>query len=178
MRDYIEYLETKPLKHLVMDNTGRVGIDYADKVGKPASYFYGSWLVAKEPVTVYSSPNGTPLKKLNTGSTVGRIYSHNDRDGEIWWVLENNGGAVKHAPGRFDTSIAMETSSGQKHEELMLDLQKDPIGDTVKTLATGVTDTVKGVGESLSFLGGNLKWVLLGLGILMLVFSYTKLKTA
>lgn len=184
MRDYIEYLENKPLKHLVMDDHGKIGIDYADKL-KDASYYVGSWLVAKVPVKIYSSAGGTTvIANVNTGGNVGRIYSYVMKpDGSLYWQLEGvsgngTGGFVKHVPGAFSNQIALDTASGKEHEELITELEKEPIGDAAKAIATGATDIVKGAGKTLSVLGDNLIWIILAAIAGVLLLSYTKFKTA
>jgi len=54
MDPYIQRLENKALKHLVVDGAGRVPIDHADEI-KTANYYVGGWLVAKKPVEIMSA---------------------------------------------------------------------------------------------------------------------------
>lgn len=176
MRDYIEYLQEKTLKPFIMDSTGRIGIDYADMAGKPASYFIGSWLTALQPVTIYSNAStNNPIKKLQSGDIVGRIVSYVESNGKIWWMLEGERGFVEHGPGRFDSAVALETSSGKEHDEKIIELEKEPLSEGIKTLGGVASDSIKGIG---SFLSGNILILVIGVVIAVAIFGYSKYKTA
>lgn len=84
---------------------------------KTADYYINSTLVAKVPVTVYSSPGGTVLREVAPGSVVGEVYSYIQRDGDLWWQLKE-GGFAKHGKGVFDEKMAENTSRGKQEEIL------------------------------------------------------------
>lgn len=178
MDPYIQRLENKALKHFVIDGAGRVPIDHADQI-KGADYYLGSWLVAKKPVTIYSSPNGNVIGTRSPGQNVGRIYSYVNRDGDLYWQLEGEsgngtGGFVKHSPGAFDSSIAFDTSGEKELAEAMEIKPELPVLDD---LMTGVSDTLSGVGKALSGFGNNLTAiiiVLIVIGIALAVFKLSK----
>lgn len=84
---------------------------------KTADYYIDATLEALVPVTVYSSPGGTVLRKVEPGSIVGEIYSWVQRDGDLWWQIKE-GGFVKHGKGVFNMKRAELTSRGKQEEIL------------------------------------------------------------
>lgn len=174
--NYMEKLNARGLKAWYVDPTGRMPLDHVDEL-KNADYFIGSWLTAKSPVNTYTSPAGAVLDKTyKAGQLVGRIYSWVLRDGQIWWQL-NDGGFVQHAPGRFDTKVALDSASGKEHNELLEDLKTpNPVENVVANIGTGVGDAVSGVGKTLSTLGNNLSVILLILAALVLAGAFFKVK--
>lgn len=155
---YIERLQNKPLKHLVMDSTGRVPIDHADAITKASDYI-GSWLVAKKPISIFDYPGGTVVTIRKAGENVGRIYSYLERDGAIWWQLEGNG-FVKHGVGSFDTGIAMGTGSGAQHQATIDELN-ELTADPLDKLQGGFSDVLGGAGNALSGFGKNLNMIII-----------------
>ncbi len=175
MDPYIERLNNKPLKHLVIDGSGRIPIDHAEEI-KTASNYYGSWLIAKKPINIYSSPGGTIEAVRNTGQTIGRIYSHVTRNGEVWWMLYNDGGFVKHEKGAFDTSIVNTTASGPAHEKNVQEqiaLANKP--DVVDKVTAGISDAVGGAGSALSGFGKNLNMIIILVLIAAIGITFFKL---
>jgi hypothetical protein len=174
MDPYIQRLENKPLKHLVMDGAGRVGIDHADEV-VTADRFIGSWLMAKKPISIYDRPGGSVINIRKYGENVGRVFSFVNRDGSVWWQLEGGsgngtGGWVKHEKGAFDQGIAEKTSSGAEHDAVLESLKvPDPLAD----IQAGFSSATGGIGKALSGFGENLNMIIiLAIGAVILVAWY------
>lgn len=165
---YLDRLNMRAAKPYVVEPSGRVPIDHADAV-KDAGYYVNSELRAKKQMYITSAPNGTKLRSVAPGEYVGKIYSYLNRDGKLYWQLagksgNGDGGFVENVPGAFDTQILVATASGQQHDQLLEDLNKDDvITETVKTVGAGVADTVGGVGKSLSFIGNNMGLIIFGI---------------
>lgn len=175
----VESLKMKAQKNHYVDASGRVPIDYAEKV-KGADYYIGSWLKALKSGSIYSAPNGTFIDDFYPGETVGQIYSYVLKDGNVWWQLagkngNGTGGFVLHKPGMFDNQVALDTSSGEEHEQLLDELSEpNVIEKTVGDLATGVTDTVSGVGKTLSGIGKYLPLIILAVVVIAGYYVFTK----
>lgn len=174
MDPYIEYLEAKQLKPYLVAPTGRMPIDFADEL-KTADHYIGSWLVAKMPVKVYSSPGGVLTKAYSFGQNVGQIRSYVLKNGVVWWELKD-GGFVEHAKGKFDTKIAENSASGVEHQQLMEDLNTQQ-NDPLSVLTSSGSSLLGGVNKTLSFVGDNLKFLVIGLVLIILASAYFKLKT-
>jgi len=147
--------------------------DHAD--AKDANFYIGSVLKAKKNLNVYSSPNvASPVVKQYTPNTnVGVIYSWVLRDGFLWWQINwfsgKHQGWVLHDPSQFDSKIVQDTASGKAHEEKIKELNKPP--------ADPLADIGKGLGDSISFFGGNLKWILIVVIIVALAYAYKAFKS-
>ena len=142
-----------------------------------ASYYLDSTLVARKPVTVFDLPSVTSkvIKQYPKGVNVGVIQSYVLRDGELWWEVNwfsgKHQGWVKHDVGLFNKSIAEASGSGKKITDEKAAMIKeiesnDPIGQLGK-----------GINESLSFAGKNLKWILLVVilvAVTMLIYKFKK----
>lgn len=146
-----------------------------------ASYYVDSTLVARKPVTVYSYPstNAPIVKQYAKGSNIGIIYSYVLRDGVLWWQIDwfskKPQGWVKHDAGLFDKKILEDTSSGQRIETELEDRNK-AIANEDK-IGKGLSDLTKGIGETISFAGGSLKWILIAViiaGAVYLVMRFKK----
>lgn len=184
---YIDRLNHKRLKAFVMEPDGTVGIDHADSI-KTADYFIGSWLTAKKPGVVLSSPQGTAKSAFNTGDIVGRIFSYVQDNHKVYWQLEDkqggpNGGFVIHEPGRYDTKVALETSSGKELEDVKAaqkaiedDQIINKLGKTGTALLDGTTSIVKGAGDALSGIGKTLPLIVGVIVIAVLYIAFTKAK--
>jgi|SRR3972149_1241220 len=193
MDTYINYLEGKALKHLVIDGAGRVPIDHADSI-KSAAYYIGSWLVAKRPINVYSSTitNGIVaqkiIKTIPTGGNVGRVFSYVSKPDSLWWQLEGasgngTGGFVKHETGAFDNTIALDTSSGKEHKENVERLKEltveplDKVTTGISKVVSGVGDSIGGIGKTLTGLGDNLPLILIGITALLIATAIYRVKS-
>ncbi len=174
MDAYIAHLQTKAMKPYMVDIAGN-GFNNADAVPNPASYYIGSTLVARKPVNLMSSPDekSTLLQAFPKGANVGKIYSYVIRNGFVWWSVDwfsgKHAGFVKHEPGLFSAPIAEETSSGLAIATKKVEQAKaeaETIGaktlEAGKAIITGTADVVTGVGKTLSSLGGNLRWIIIG----------------
>lgn len=177
MYNYMEKLQAKALKAYYVEPSGRMPIDHIEET-KTADHFIGSWLIAKDNVNTYTSPAGGVLDKtFKPGQIVGRIYSYVLKDGNVWWHLDN-GGFVQHAPGRFDTKVALDSASGKTHEETMQDITTpNVIENAAGSIGTGVGDVVAGVGKTISGIGNNLTVIILILAALILAGAFWKVKT-
>jgi hypothetical protein len=66
----------------------------------------GKTLIANIPVNVYPSASNTvPLYTVNTGNTVGVVYSWVNKNGVIWWQMEPGNKFVSHAQGKFNMQV-------------------------------------------------------------------------
>jgi len=180
---YIEYLERKPLKHLLVDGSGRVGIDHADAVKKVSDYI-GSWLVAKRNVNIYNYPGGAVIATRFPSQNIGRIYSYKDYYGTLYWQLEGTGagngtgGWVKHEIGAFDSTIAMDTGSGKEHDAHVAEL--DAIANepnAIDKLGAGVTSVFGGIGTTLNNLGQFLPLIIGAIALFVIVTALAKAKS-
>lgn len=90
--------------------------DTTDNLSGSASDFIGGKLVALNPVTVYSSPNGNPILTVNPGQTVGTIFSYVNKDGSVWWLLES-GNFVKQSKDVFDSDILVNSIAEKEKEK-------------------------------------------------------------
>lgn len=85
-----------------------------------ANEIVGKTLFAKKKIDVYNSsaPDGKIIYSVNSGDTLGPVYSWVMKNGALWWQLEwqleaNNFGAfVKHEIGAFDVK-ALEDQGAQ-----------------------------------------------------------------
>jgi hypothetical protein len=183
---YIKELQTKAMKPYLVDSTGRT--DYADVISKPASYYLDSTLVAKVPVTMYSSPDDkSPIvMKFPKGANVGTIFSYVVRNGQVWWDMDwfsgKHAGFVKHAPELFNYDIAEQTSTQKQYDDIKKEIDKpnviENVGNSVLDLTNGASKALSGVGDSLSFLGENLKWIIIGVVVVVIIYAVLKLKSA
>jgi hypothetical protein len=82
-----------------------------------AAYFLDAELKALEPGKVYNYPNGTVIRSYEAGSIVGEVFSWVMRGDILWWQLKE-GGFVSHQKGKFDATIAKNTSQGKADEIL------------------------------------------------------------
>lgn len=77
----------------------RKEINDIDNLSGSAGDFIGGKLLSRtKNVTVYSSPNGNPLRTAPKNRDIGTIFSYvqeKNPQGSIWWQLEK-GGFVKH----------------------------------------------------------------------------------
>ncbi len=82
-------------------------------MGKTADEYIGYKLYVKEPVNVFTTVDntGNGVNQIRNferqGTYLGRIYSYVIRNGQIWWMLDDNPTNykyifVKHAEGKFD----------------------------------------------------------------------------
>lgn len=174
MDAYIAKLQSKAMKPYSVDISGK-GFNSVDAVLHPASYYIGSTLVARKPVNLMSSPSksSTLLQAFPKGVNVGKIYSYVIKDGFLWWSVDwfsgKHAGFVKHEPGLFSAPIAEETSTGlaiATDKAIKAKEESETIGAKVeqatKGIITGTADVVTGIGKTLSSLGGNLRWIIIG----------------
>ncbi len=183
---YMDYVSNKANRHLVMDGAGRIPIDHAEEI-KKADYYIGSWLIAKKPVNIYSSPGGTLIGAVTMGKNIGRIASFISRNGQLWWQLEagtsavpghsGNGGFVKHEIGAFEMGVALGTASGAEHEAKVDELNELKDYSPIDDLATGAAGVFSGVGATLSGLGKYLPLIIGVLAALVLVGAFAKAKS-
>lgn len=181
---HIKELQAKALKPYLVDHTGRT--DYADAIVKPASYYLDSTLSAKVPVTMYKLPDekSPVVMHFTKGSNIGIIYSYVVRNGQVWWEINwfsgKHAGWVKHAPGLFDANIAEQTSTQKQFDDLKAEINKpnvvEQLGQSAVDLTAGTAKALSGVGDSLSFFGENLKWIILGVLAIVMVFAFLKFK--
>jgi len=123
--------------------------EYADaqNVSGSADKFVGGQLIAKYPVTVYSSPNGNVIKTVKPGDVVGFIYSWVERDGKIFWQLQDNS-FVEHKSGVFDTdALAQSLIALEREREAKIKAAAEERIENNKPLAaiTNIMDTLKWV---------------------------------
>lgn len=177
--DYIQELQTKYLKANNVDHTGRT--NHADVLPKPASYYLDSKLVARLPVTIYKLPDekSAVVIKMPKGSSVGTIQSYVVRDGQVFWEVNwfsgKHAGWVKNVPGLFNTEIAEQTASGLEQQKTV-DKSNAILNEksTLDKVTQGVSDAVAGTADALGSFGSNLKWILIGVVILVVVFAALK----
>lgn len=177
--NYVQELQAKYFKPMFVDHTGRM--NFADVVSKPASYYIDSTLVAKVPVTIFKTPSVTSdvILKVPKGGNVGKIQSYVVRDGQVWWNINwfsgKHAGWVRHSPELFNTSIAEQTASELSHNESVkksneLLTQKS----TIEKVSEGVGNALSGTADAIGSIGSNLKWILLAVVILVVVFAALK----
>lgn len=152
---------------------------------KPASYYYGSTLVARKPVTVYSAAGegGKVVKQYPKGAQIGKIYSHVLRDGFVWWSVDwfsgKHQGFVLHDPALFDSEVAEVTSQGKKdadYQAKMKAMEEANLANKVLKaggeLVQGATDIVKGAGNTLSMIGDYLPVILIFAILIILLYIF------
>lgn len=155
--------------------------NHLDEKGS-ASRYLDSVLVATRPGMTYRDTKGTKYMPFEKGANLGTIYSWVvDSNGGLWWQIDNKGPFankfVKSEPGLFNGIIAEKTSSGLKIETAKKEreiLSKNPISD----LVSGAGSVLSGVGKSLSGLGKHFGLIIAAVVVIVLVVSFTKLKTA
>lgn len=156
--------------------------DNADPA-KDAAYYTGSKLVARKALKVYSSPSvaAPVVKAYEKGANVGIIYSWVVRDGFLWWQIDwfsgKPQGFVLHDPALFDYKIVQDTASGKTVAERNKAIEEAINNDPLSKLGKGVGDVLGGVGDSIGFFGGNLKWILLVVIVVALAYAYKSFKT-
>lgn len=183
--DYLDRIKARGLKAYIIDETGRYAEDYADKPVQSADRFLDSKLVAKTAVTARQSPNDNApiIKQFPKGTNVGVIQSWVVRDGQVWWDVNwfsgKHMGWVKHNPDLFDSKIAEQTASGKAHEETVKKIDKIMTEKSaIEKLADGVSSTAGGLGDSLAFLGKNLKLIIIGAIVFVIVLNISKLRAS
>lgn len=69
------------------------------------SEIIGKTLFGLKDVNIYHLPSTASgiIKTVVAGQPVGVVYSYVEREGAIWWQLQNSG-YVKHQKGTFSTS--------------------------------------------------------------------------
>jgi len=147
-----------------------------------ASRYLDSVLVALKPGTVHSGVNGPVFASFPKGANLGNIYSYVvDKSGRVWWQIDRTGPYankfVLSEPGKFDSIIAENTSSGKAIETAKAQrdlLAKSPLDD----LGKGLTDIVTGAGKTLSGLGKNFGVIVLIIFIAVVGFSFYQLNKA
>lgn len=161
------------------------GVNHAD--AKPASYYLDSTLVARKPVTVYKSPSVTSpiVMKYKAGSNIGKIYSWTLREGFLWWSVDwfsgKHQGWVLHDPSLFNTKIVEDTASGKLIEDKQAEIKKaveenDPFKG-IKDVGSGINKAIGGAGDTIGFIGSNMKWILLVVIVVSLAYAYKAFKT-
>lgn len=128
-----------------------------------------------KPITFYSKPPGDWFPLVNSsktnpaGTKIGSITNFKEvSPTEIW--LEGNlvfPGWFKYDPGAVSVrdKSNVELTQKQKEQILMEVIKTAPGGaaaPVVKDIAEGAIDTVKTGAGVISFLGKNLKWILIG----------------
>ena len=176
---YLDRIKARGLKAYTVDSTGRYGESYAD--AKPASYYLDSELIAREPVTAYKIPSesGEVVKVFPQGSKVGIIQSYVVRDGQVWWEMDwfsrKHMGWVKHSKNLFDSAIAEQTASGKTHQQTVEKINKILTEKSaIEKLADGVSSAAGGIGDSIGFLGKNLKYILIAAIVFVVVLQISK----
>lgn len=149
-----------------------------------ASYYLDSTMVARKPVTVFEHPDTTAkvIKQYAKGSNVGIIYSYVLRDGQLWWQVNwfsgKHQGWVKHDMGLFDKEVLEASSSGKKITDAQEARRLEEENNPLNKLAKGFSDATSGIGETISFAGKSLKWVLLGVIVIAVLMLVYKIKSA
>lgn len=161
--------------------------NYLDEKGS-ASRYLDSVLVATRPGMTYRDTKGTKYMPFEKGANLGTIYSWViDSNGSLWWQIDNKGPFankfVKSEPGLFSGIIAEKTSSGLKIETAKTERQTaqqetDVISNAGKAIVQGAGDVVKGLGKTLSGFGKHFGLIIASVVVIVLVVSFTKLKTA
>lgn len=144
-----------------------------------AGYYIGSTLQLKSnapgQIGIWSLPSTTSpsvLKKtINKGDYVGTIYSYKlDGNNELWWILEG-GGYVKHREGYFDLNVANSTSSGKQIADTMQAIKDS---DLTEKITKAGSDLISGASSVISDLGGNLKFYLIAVVVIILFLKFSK----
>lgn len=140
-----------------------------------ADEFINGVLAALQPVQILSSPNGSLIKTVNTGDTVGVITSYVTRDGVVWWEVEypvfggkdaSAIGYVKHAPGLFDENIlksSLAAYNAKRNAQINAAAQKR-IDANTNPLYNFIPD-----------MGSYLKYALIGFFVYLAILLATKL---
>lgn len=129
----------------------------------PGEYLDGE-LVALVPVNVYSRPDGSLLRTVKKGGTVGKILSYVVKDGVVWWQLYGPDGKgaefVKHGTGVFDKDILMKSLAAEKakEEEIVKKAAEKRMAENTNPLYRAGKDL-----ESIIPDFGAIKWVLYGI---------------
>lgn len=76
---------------------------WKDSLTGTADEFEGGELWAKSPVSIYTRPMGTFVKSIPAGGYVGKIFTYQLYNGNVWWMLED-GKYVAHETGKFDNT--------------------------------------------------------------------------
>lgn len=151
--------------------------------GKPATYYIGSVLKARKPVTVFKAPVTTAdvIKTFPKGTQVGVIQSYIVRDGQVWWDVNWHSGKhmgwVLHDPSLFDSKIIEQTASGKAHEEKVKQIEKILTEKSaIEKLADGVSNAAGGLGDTLGFIGKNLTWIIAAIVVLVILYFVLQFK--
>lgn len=185
--DYIQTLQARYFKPNFIDATGRS--NHADAIAKPPSYFLDSILVAKQPVTIYKTPdkNGIVVNTYPKGAQVGKIYSWvQGKDGQIWWDVDYfsgvHAGFIPNDQKFFDQDVLNSTSSGKAFDDSKASIAAQDakpnaiqaLGNAAGDLTTGISKGISGIGDAVGSLGSNIKWIILGVIILLIIFAFLK----
>lgn len=162
---------------------------YADSAD--AGAYVDGTLKALVPVGIYSGPTGNLLKTVPAGGIVGVIESYVVKDGSVWWMLKDNT-FVKHGQGLFDEKYLNDSLTKVKADKQAvideaakkrMDANGNPLyvggkalTETVKNVASGIGDSTLGALDAISFVGKNLKWILIIILLLILVHFAIKIK--
>lgn len=159
----------------------------AESTDDPA-YYIGATLLSDSYLTSYSrygtdsngNPLGTVVRKFSPGDQIGIVYSYAvDAAGIVWFELQTSSGApaaewiAANIPGEFSVSTTAAPPSGQTFNNLLQTQQA--IIDT-NPLVQGAKQAVQNVSSSLDGLFGDLKWVFIGVVIIVVGIVIMKIK--
>lgn len=132
-------------------------------------------LYALKPISVFNKPDGTVLKTVPKGAFVGKVYSYVQKDGSVWWQLNDLKSFVKHTPDSFDLSKlkqSVEAVKVAKQVEIMKKVEDrlasntNPLYTTGKSLEKGL-DSILPDFKSIT----TILYVVLGIIVISMVYK-------
>lgn len=141
-----------------------------DNLTGKADEFIGGELIAAKKVIVYESPGGMYVEEKTPGEKIGVIYSYVNKDGNLWWMLEN-GNFVKHVAGNFNAdSLQQSLNQNERVKQAAIDAK-------VQARKDANENPLYNLGESFLSFGNTLKWVIIGIVVLVgAALAYKMLK--
>jgi len=107
-----------------------------------AADIVGKDLFAKANVNIRVLPDVTSkiVQTAKAGSRLGTVYSYVNRNGQIWWYLNNPTGYVLHNASYLDTKALKE--QGAKSTEQKIQEQEDANKTVLDKLKEGLSPTL------------------------------------
>lgn len=173
MHDYIEQLKSNFDKGYHIGPTGRL-INNAELSGN-AGDFLDAWFTAKTTVTVYEYPGGPAKAIFYKGDIMGKAYSYKLYGGKVWYQLDGPDGKHFAWVPLVQGTIEPDFNWSEDYKEFQDQIKEsdrtviDDITDGVKSLGSGVGDTLKSFGDNL-----NTIIILVIVGIAVYTFFYAK----
>lgn len=138
----------------------------------------GKFIKSNKPVNLYKVPGGKPLRTAQPKSYIGKVQNLNTKK---TWLQTTEGLWVHWSKDLYfnDAKPLTAKEIAEAKEIAFLSAataSSGPVAETSYKVAKGAAETVEGVAKTISFVGANLKWIVLMAALAILIGLFLRLK--